>query len=601
MAKVEVYGHKRMMLLLVVVTLLPVAMLGQYRLIIKPVDKDSAFVQQNLRLQTSFRNQDFCREYVNNLPSLLRIKGYAAASVDAIQYDTVSATLSLYVGESFKYVNVNIDSVDKKLLETLILSRKANDRSMSFHQVQTLQEKLLDHLENNGYPFAKITLDSIDMKEDGLHAVLKIDKGPLYTIDSIRNFGSARISPSFLQRHLSILNGSIYKKERLMGVSKKISELPYVQEQQPWTLTRLGTGSILDVYLEPKKSSQVNVLIGLLPSNNQLIDNKMLITGEATINLKNALGNGETIGLNWQQIQPKSPRLNLLFQQPYLFKSPFGINLGFDLFKKDSSFVNISMLIGAMYTVSSSQSGSVFIQNLRTSLLTVDTFSIKNNRRLPIEADVSSINFGVQYEFYNTDYRFNPRKGNELFITTSVGTKKVKKNNLIVKLRDENEPEFDFNSLYDTVKLNAYQFRIKGNLAHFFKMSKASTLKLGASGGWFQSPNIFRNELFQIGGYKLLRGFDEESIFASQYAVGTVEYRYLLGRNSFLFSFVDVGWAKNTATSNNFSNNFLGAGLGMAFETKAGIFNISYAAGKRDDTKFNLRQSKIHLGYVNYF
>ncbi|WP_315820083.1 hypothetical protein [Paraflavitalea speifideaquila] len=45
----------------------------------------------------------------------------------------------------------------------------------------------------------------------------------------------------------------------------------------------------------------------------------------------------------------------------------------------------------------------------------------------------------------------------------------------------------------------------------------------------------------------------------------------------------------------------MGLGLGMAFETKAGIFNISYAAGKRDDAKFNLRQAKIHFGYVNYF
>ena len=44
----------------------------------------------------------------------------------------------------------------------------------------------------------------------------------------------------------------------------------------------------------------------------------MLITGEATFNLKNSLGNGETIGINWQQIQIKSPRLDLSFQQPYL-------------------------------------------------------------------------------------------------------------------------------------------------------------------------------------------------------------------------------------------------------------------------------------------
>jgi len=45
----------------------------------------------------------------------------------------------------------------------------------------------------------------------------------------------------------------------------------------------------------------------------------------------------------------------------------------------------------------------------------------------------------------------------------------------------------------------------------------------------------------------------------------------------------------------------LGVGLGIAFETKAGIFNMSYAVGKRDDSNFNLRQAKIHLGYVNFF
>jgi len=600
MAKVDVYGHKRMMLLLALICLLPLSMLGQYRLIIRPVDKDSVFVQQNLKLQPSFRNMDFCREYVSGLPNLLRTKGYAAASVDSVHFDSTFAIVSLYVGEGFRLVNLNTDSVDKKLLDAVALFKKG-ERPLNFHQVQTMQEKMLDYLENNGYPFAKITLDSIGMTEEGLHAKLKVDKGPLYTIDSIRNYGNARINSNFLQRHLSIMNGSIYKKEKLLLVSKKLSELPYVQEQQPWTLTRLGTGSILDLYLDTRKSSQVNVLIGLLPNNSQLLSNKLLVTGEATINLKNALGNGETIALNWQQIQPKSPRLNLAFQQPYLFRSPFGVNLGFDLFKKDSSFVNISMLLGAMYTVSSSQTGSVFVQNLRTTLLTVDTFAVKNNRRLPIEADVSSVNFGVQYEFYNTDYRFNPRKGNEFQITATVGTKKVKKNNVIVKLVDQNDPDYDFNSLYDTIQLSAYQFRVKGSAAHFFKLSRASTIKVGVNGGWFQSPNIFRNELFQIGGYKLLRGFDEESIFASQYAVGTVEYRYLMGQNSFLFAFVDMGWAKNTAASNSYSNSFQGAGLGMAFETKAGIFNISYAAGKRDDTKLNLRQSKIHLGYVNYF
>jgi outer membrane translocation and assembly module TamA len=104
-----------------------------------------------------------------------------------------------------------------------------------------------------------------------------------------------------------------------------------------------------------------------------------------------------------------------------------------------------------------------------------------------------------------------------------------------------------------------------------------------------------------IGGYKLLRGFDEESIYASDYAVGTLEYRYLIGMNSFLFSFVDLGWAKNNIPTYSFSSSYIGVGLGLAFETKAGIFNISYAVGKQDNNSFSLREAKIHLGYVNFF
>jgi len=71
--------------------------------------------------------------------------------------------------------------------------------------------------------------------------------------------------------------------------------------------------------------------------------------------------------------------------------------------------------------------------------------------------------------------------------------------------------------------------------------------------------------------------------------------------NSFLFTFLDVGWAKNTVSGYNLNNTFMGTGLGMAFETKAGIFNISYALGKRNDTQFNFHDAKIHLGYVSFF
>ena len=161
---------------------------------------------------------------------------------------------------------------------------------------------------------------------------------------------------------------------------------------------------------------------------------------------------------------------------------------------------------------------------------------------------------------------------------------------------------YNFNSLYDSFKLHTYQFRIRFNAAHYFPVAKKSTLKTEIDGGIFQSQDIFRNELFQIGGSKLLRGFDEESIYASQYAIFTAEYRYLTGINSYLFGFTDVGVTKTHFQTINFTNNYLSAGVGLSFETPFGILNLSYAIGKRNDVKFDLRgASKIHFGYINYF
>ncbi|MBS1599727.1 MAG: BamA/TamA family outer membrane protein [Bacteroidetes bacterium] len=597
MTKLRLYGFTLVLLLLSCV-----CGFSQYKLKVICVDRDSVFDQKNIGLQSDFKTKDACIEYIYKIPSMIRAKGFATASIDSIHVDSLQADVRLYIGDTYRWGHISTKPEDAMILNNSGWNeKKISNKLLNFAEIQNVQQQMLNYMENNGYPFAKISLDSILLADGILTAGLKIDKGPLYKIDSIRVYGTAKISDDFLQRYLSIRNGSIYRKERLQQISRKIRELPYLQEEHSWNLTLLGTGSILNLYLKPRKSSQVDVLIGLLPNNDQLTNNRLLVTGEATVNLKNPFGNGESIGLNWQQIQPKSPRLNLYFQQPYIFKSPFGLNVAFDLFKKDSSYININALLGVQYTTSATKTASVFIQSATSNLLNVDTALVIATHALPSEADVTAVNLGLTYDFNNTNYRFNPLRGNELQLVGMVGTKKIRKNNEIVKLSDPNDANFSFNSLYDTVKLNSYEFRVKLIAAHYFQLGRASTLKLGANGGVFQSPNTFRNEAFQIGGYKLLRGFDEESILAVQYAVGTLEYRYLIAQNSFLFSFVDYGWAKNNITGYNLNNTYLGFGMGLAFETKAGVFNISYAIGKRDDANLNLRQAKIHLGYVNYF
>ena len=590
-------------LLLLVLFFLPLMGWGQYTLRILPVDKDSVFVNKQLGLTTSFRSQEQCIQYVYNLLPVLQGKGYAAASVDSVAYTDKAAFLRLYVGDVWRWAKIDTRQTDPTLLAAAAWNGKAfANHPMDMRLFRYRQQLMLDYLENNGYPFAKVGLDSVVLRDSGeVSAVLKIDKGPLYKIDSIRVFGSARISTEFLQRYLNIPNGSIYRKERLQIISKKILELPYVQEQQPWSLTMLAEGSVINLYLKPKRSSQIDALIGFLPSDNPALGNKVVVTGAATVNLQNTLGNGETMKLDWQQLQAGSPRLDLLYQQPFIFRSPFGLNTSFDLYKQDSSYININFVLGAQYTFSANQNGSVFLQLASSDLLNVDTLAVIATHTLPSVADISSTSLGLTYSFNNTNYRFNPRRGNELNFLGSAGTKTVHQNAAIAGLTDPSDSGFKFQSLYDTVKLHSFQFLVRVDGAHYFPIGRAATVKLGFSGGVYSSPNTYRNDLFMIGGYKLLRGFDEQSILAAKYAVGTLEYRYLTGLNSFLFTFVDIGWAMNHVADFNLNSGYVGTGVGMAFETKAGIFNMSLAVGRTSETSFDFHNTKIHLGYVSFF
>jgi outer membrane protein assembly factor BamA len=597
--KLSIINYQLLIILIACFFIAPISY-AQYQLHIIYVDKDTSFHEESLKLQTSFANLTSCAQYVNKLPSQLNLKGYIAASVDSLRYDSSFATIHLYIGKQQHWIKLRADSIDKVALDESGFSENFFDHKLiNISQLQSMQRQILNYYEKNGYPFAGIFLDSIHQNDEGMNAEMKVNKGPLYHIDSLRLYGSAKISNRFLQQYLGINNGDVYNIDKLQQISKKLANLSYLKEVRSSDLTMLGTGSILNLYLQPKKSSQVNFIIGFAPSNSQT--GKLQLTGDADLNLKNSFGHGETILFSWQQLQTSSPRLDIGYQQPYVFKSPFGIDFLFDMFKKDSTYLQLNAQLGLQYLLSANQSGKIFLQSESTILLQsgVDTNQVIATKTLPPNIDVSAVNIGIDYKWNNTNYQFNPKTGNDLDIEASVGIKSIQKNSTILDIQDTS---FNYASLYDSIKLHTYQFRVVAKTAHFFSTGKQSTLKTELNIGVFNSQDIFKNELFQIGGYKLLRGFDEESIYATQYAVATTEYRYLVGLNSYLFGFVDLGWAKDQYQDINVNTSFIGTGIGMEFETKVGLLNISYAIGKRSDVIFNLSEaSKIHFGYVNYF
>jgi outer membrane protein assembly factor BamA len=573
---------------------------NSYKLQIYYSGKDSSFAAPELGLKTEFNSDIDADSYINTIPSILASKGYPIASVDSIWQQNNVTNIILYLGAKYSWINLIPANIDKAALDAGgFIEKNYLNKPLNILQLQQMQQRMLSYYEKVGYPFASVFLDSVSVMHDSINALLKVNKRVLYHIDSIRVYGKIKISKNFLQHYLNIANGSIYSSEKLQQVDKKMLELPYLTPVQASDITMLASGSILNLYVQPKKSSQVNFLIGFLPSANQT--GKLQLTGDVNLDLKNMLGTGEGILLKWQQLQPKSPRLNLGFDKPFIFNSPFGFNFLFDLFKKDSSYLQVNAQTGVQFNLANNQSGKLFVQLQSTTLLSgaVDTNIIKAQKQLPANIDVSAVNVGLNYEWHATNYRINPRTGSEANIVSIVGIKNIKQNSDIIGIKD---PSFNYASLYDSLNLKSYQIRIKAIAAHYFPVGKRATFKTAINAGVYSSPSIFRNEIFQIGGYALLRGFDEESIYATQYGVFTTEYRYLLGLNSYLFSFVDYGIVKNKYQNINVNNKFIGAGLGILFETKAGLLNLSFAVGKRNDIPFNIRESsKIHFGYINYF
>ncbi|MFT3902743.1 MAG: BamA/TamA family outer membrane protein [Niabella sp.] len=595
--------HCFFMLLFVLASLYGGAQQG-HALHLRPVDKDSAFLRTLSGLPDLFANREECLQAVNGLLPVLRVKGFIAASIDSIATDSLATTAWVYAGPRYRWQRINTDAESQKWLSHVGWdATRFEGRLLDYDQVYDVQQRMLRYFENNGYPFAKVYLDSIRIGDESIEGNLYVVPGKLYLVDSIRVVGGAKISNDYLQRYLGIPNGSPYNKAKLQQVSEELQKLNYVEENLPPYFYWGSASGVLELYLKPKKSNQVNFIIGFLPNNQQVNSKKMMITGEALLNLQNALGGGETIGLVWQKLQVSSQQLSIQYKQPYLFRSPFGLDFDFNMFKKDSSFLNYDFKLGGRYALSNQQSAALFVQQSGTVVSAVNTSLVLQNRQLPEDADIRITEFGLEYYFNNTNYIRNPVKGYELNLITAAGKRKINRNNQILELEDPNDPAFDFATLYDTVKLKSTRVKIVLSANKYFPLSVKgrTTLKASLNGGYIGSPKVYRNEMFQIGGYKLLRGFDEQSQYLSQYALGTLEFRYLVGQNAYFNTFLDGGWGKSNLGYVNANHGYVGLGMGMAFETKVGVFKLAWAVGKRDSDKINLRQSKIHFGFVNYF
>ncbi len=575
------------------------AIAQNYLLQLHAVDGDTVLLQKEVQIPARFGSGNDVTAYLSKLVPSLQARGYLAASIDSLDIRYGRYDAFIYLGRQYKWARLSFDSIPQPLwTEAGINPAQWEGRALDARQLSGLCEKILRWCENNGYPFARVWLGNAHIGDKGdVSGELLLQRGELRKIDSISVEGDAAISKGYIERYLDIFEGSLYSERKLRNISPRLRELPFLQEAAPWELAFKLTDTRMKIYLRQKRSNRLNAIIGLLPNSVQT--GKFLLTADASLALQNILGYGETISVTYQNLQYRSPKVNAAFVWPYMLNSPIGIDANFSLFKRDTAFSRTAFQAGARYQLNAADYVRIFYQGMSNHLITIDTAFIRLNKRLPDNADVSANGGGLELVLDRTDYRLSPRKGWQLRVNSSALIRHVQRSDAVTGITDLSG--FDYASLYDSLEQQKYQYHAGGELSYFFPLGKRMTLMCAYKGAWLSGRYLFQNELYQLGGFKLLRGFDEQSIYANQYHMLDLELRLLLDRNSYVYLFSDNAYVQSYYNGYGSEGLYNGFGLGTTLETKTGLFTISYALGRSDNNPVQFRQSKIHFGYLAYF
>ncbi len=553
------------------------------------------------KLRDSLAVQQLCSDLLQHF----RQESYLSVSFDSLRIVDSVALAVLHLGPAMRWVRLRpADDGNQAWLAAAGFREKLfNDKPLRYDVLLEMERGLLEQAENNGYPFAQISLDSIDVAEDGgISAVLRINRNRFFAVKALKINGDLKLPPAFLYNYLGIKPGEAYSRAKVLRLKDQLRSLVFLESTGNPTVTFAGGEATINLFLQKKRASRFDFIIGLLPRPNAQ-EGGLLVTGSLNAAFQNALNLGERFSIELERLRPETQRLDVQAGLPYLLGTPFGVEGRLNIFRRDSTWVDAQSEIGIQYLFPGGDFVKIFWENKGSSLQKIDTATVRSTRRLPPNLDLKQNGFGLETGLSRLDYRFNPRRGWSVSLKAVAGFNTVLRNSQIEALRDPNDPEFRYSSLYDSVSGQRARLRLESRVECFIPFFERSTLKLGVrAGGVFSEKPIFANEQYRLGGNKLQRGFDEESLFASRFAIGTAEFRLLLDQNSYLAVFTDYGYLENETDRIRLFLRPLGVGAGLNFETQAGIFGISVAVGRRDNGQaVDFRAAKFHLGYVSLF
>ena len=451
------------------------------------------------------------------------------------------------------------------LLFALVLSHAFAQPSKPLHKyhgltIQPLKNKdpneLLHFLNNNGYPYAQIDLDTLTEESEPFVFQWNVFLGKRITLDTLIT-SSNLFNKKTLQRCINYQIGEQYSSEKINAISAALNQLSFLSPNTQVMVRMHSETFSINLKTERKKNNVLTALVALQPKPNS---NESMFTGNIDLEISNALKQAEIIEFHWKRPQPKSQSLAFKLGSPFTAGLPVGFQFEFASFLRDSTFSSTDISL-----------------RLLTKSNDLNGFSAAISKS-------SNTHFNTSTSYGNTAHKsYSLRYSKHSNSTNAV-------NFLVEGLTGNRTIQYESNTT--SKKLHA----LKGRLWSKYNLNKFVYTNLNLEVNALFSDSLYNNEIPRLGGTKNLRAFIEESIYASQYAMLNFDFGVTLGPDIQSFIFGDIVKIKAPISKINYDT-----GLGFRFQQENGDVSITYGVGNIENNELQLKNGRVGITFSSRF
>jgi hypothetical protein len=511
---------------------------------------------------------------INRFIASLWTKGYASAGMDSVVSDSSNTNIFIYKGNRILRVRLRLITDNKaNLLPTAIKQKK-----FSRFSLLNTTDLILSKMENQGYPFAMVVFDSVNIEHNTLSGNLRLVPGTFVVFDTLIVKGKYRANRNYLDYLLGATRGMPYSEKQVRQIGSTISQLEYLSTIRPAETEFIPNKARVYVYLKQKKANQISALIGLAGKET---GGGVTFRGDVNLKLINTFNIGEEMQLLWKKLETNEQRLEASATLPWLGLGGFGSTGSLSIYRKDTSTLVVNPKIGITWNGITGHRLTGWFELKKVASSTTNVAGYGNS---------NSTLYGLGYSYYRFESNLFPTS--EISITTGVA--------LGSRLAD-----YETSGQTVTQASTAYSLNAKAGVYHTLagRLGLYCAYRGGAVGAFGGNGynQLFYNELLRVGGYSTLRGFDEDFFWVSSFHIATAEARYYFESEGYAFLFVDTAYLERSWLNGFDTFKPTGVGVGTQLEVSGGLFQLAYALGSSNGGMPQFKDAKVHFGFTARF